>query len=151
MSNEIQLRYVLSKRMTAIFQCSVSDCNATKHKAHGLCMKHYVRLRKYGNPSAMSKARHGYRAAGRRNSTYCSWQAMKQRCLNPKYNKFHLYGGRGIKVCDRWMSFQNFLADMGERPNGKTLDRFPDVNGNYELSNCRWADINEQHLNRRKY
>lgn len=64
-------------------------------------------------------------------------------------NKYQMYGGAGIKVCDRWInSFTDFLADMGERPLGKTLDRWPNPFGNYEPGNCRWATIYEQRRNR---
>jgi hypothetical protein len=69
---------------------------------------------------------------------YKSWQAMHQRCTNPKDPSFKWYGGRGIKVCERWSLFENFLEDMGPRPPGTVLDRInPD--GNYELSNCQWG------------
>lgn len=82
--------------------------------------------------------------------THVIWVAMKQRCTNPKTKRYDLYGGRGITVCDRWMhSFENFLADMGEVPDGLSLDRFPDVDGNYEPGNCRWATDVEQVYNRR--
>jgi hypothetical protein len=74
---------------------------------------------------------------------------MKQRCLNPKATAYAYYGGRGVTICERWMSFDNFLADMGERPEGRTLDRI-DPYGNYEPSNCRWATYAEQTHNRRK-
>lgn len=68
---------------------------------------------------------------------------MKQRCSNPKNPAYKYYGGRGIKVCERWKVFDNFLSDMGERPTGMKLDRINN-DGNYELSNCRWATHKEQ-------
>jgi len=74
---------------------------------------------------------------------------MKERCRNANAPNFHLYGGRGITFCERWAEFVNFLADMGERPEGTTLDRFPDKDGNYEPGNCRWADAKAQSNNRR--
>lgn len=74
---------------------------------------------------------------------------MKQRCENPNSPNFPQYGGRGISVCERWHSFENFLADIGEKPSGDhTLDRI-DPNGDYEPSNVRWATPKEQYENRR--
>jgi hypothetical protein len=72
---------------------------------------------------------------------------MLSRCTNPKATKYRLWGGRGITVCERWYMFENFLADMGERPEGKSLDR-KDPDGNYEPGNCRWATAVEQRHNR---
>lgn len=82
--------------------------------------------------------------------TYTSWQMMLQRCTNKKLKTWPRYGGRGIRVCDRWRVFANFLADMGERPPGTTIDRYPDNNGNYEPGNCRWATPAEQGHSRPK-
>jgi hypothetical protein len=74
---------------------------------------------------------------------------MMERCSREKNQFFKHYGGRGIGVCERWKSFQNFLADMGEPPEGMSLDRYPDCDGNYEPGNCRWATNNEQQNNKR--
>jgi hypothetical protein len=80
--------------------------------------------------------------------TYNSFKCMRDRCNNPRNNRYHDYGGRGINVCDEWGRFDNFLRDMGERPQGYTLDRI-DVNGNYEPSNCKWSTPKEQYYNKR--
>lgn len=78
--------------------------------------------------------------------TYSSWQHMKDRCLNPKNKYYKNYGGRGIKVCGRWMKFENFLEDMGDSPEGHSIDRL-DINKGYSVDNCRWATKAEQNRN----
>ena len=77
-----------------------------------------------------------------------SWDAMLQRCSNPKNASWALYGARGITVCKRWEKFENFLADMGERPQGSSLDRINNDDG-YHPKNCRWATHKQQMRNRR--
>jgi hypothetical protein len=80
--------------------------------------------------------------------TYSSWEHMIQRCYNPNDSSYEDYGGRGITACDRWRnSFQEFYADMGDCPDGLTLDRYPNRDGNYEKDNCRWATPQQQIIN----
>lgn len=98
--------------------------------------------------AGIAKTTHGYTKKLKFNKTYSIYRDMRTRCENQKYKEFYLYGGRGIKVCERWHSFEKFLEDMGDRPSGKTLDRI-DSNGNYEPSNCRWATPIEQGSNKR--
>jgi hypothetical protein len=80
--------------------------------------------------------------------TYNTWRSMMRRCTTPSATGYESYGGRGIKVCERWTKFESFLADMGTRPDNRTLDRIK-VDENYEPSNCRWATKEEQSNNRR--
>lgn len=98
---------------------------------------------------AASNTKHGHtNFRGYRSKTYSVWAGMKKRCSNPKAAFYANYGGRGIKVCERWQDFRNFLADMGEAQEGMSIDRV-DVNGNYEPGNCKWSTAKEQATNRR--
>ncbi len=96
-----------------------------------------------------SRTRHGHNKSrrGKRSGTYRSWDGMKQRCLNPKATGYKRYGGAGVTVAECWLKFENFLADMGERPDGTTLDRIDSAKG-YGPGNCRWADRSTQNRNR---
>jgi len=91
---------------------------------------------------------HGHARKGRRTTEYSAWRNMLTRCFNVKGEKYPSYGGRGITVCKRWMRFENFIKDLGPKPNGLTLDRINN-DGNYEPGNCRWATPSQQALNRR--
>lgn len=79
---------------------------------------------------------------------YWIWNAMKNRCNNPRYKHYQDYGGRGISVCERWMEFANFYADMGEKPDGMSLER-RDNEAGYSPENCYWADRKTQNSNKR--
>lgn len=127
--------------------CSIANCK-NKHKGLGYCSLHYQRFKKKGTTSDSNfkkQEKHGLK----KTPEYSVWSAMKKRCYNQKSINYHLYGGSGVTVCDRWInSFNYFLEDMGQRPSkSHSIDRINN-DGNYEPSNCRWATRQQQVINR---
>lgn len=117
----------------------------TKREVEGASLRHGLSVScgcEKGPAIARARTKHGHTTPI--SPTYWTWQAMRARVKGTNEDGRRYYKGKGIKVCERWKSFVNFLSDMGERPEGKTLDRFPNKNGNYEPGNCRWATVKQQ-------
>lgn len=133
----------LHHRSTWLCQC---DCGNTKIVSSDYLRSQRTKIKSCGcygieNPSAK---KHG---EANKTKEYKVWVSMKKRCNDPKTIDFKYWGGKGIKVCERWLDYNNFLADMGRCPTGHSIDRI-NSNGDYELSNCRWATQVEQQNNR---
>ena len=142
------------KRGNYKFWLCKCDCGASKTVRQDHLREARVRscgcLARETNAGNQHAVTHGHARIrdGKRKPTYQTWVAMRSRCNDPGAPGYADYGGRGITVCERWESFENFLADMGERPRGTTIDR-KDNAGNYEPGNCRWSTAMEQGRNRR--
>lgn len=147
----------IGKRYGRLIVKSLSDMRSKEKRLHWVCLcdcgvttivsgkdlrsGHTVSCGCYGLTKSLT---HGHCSNKIHTREYNAWNAMKERCGNPKTSFYHRYGGRGITICDRWInSFENFLEDMGPKPDGTSLDR-KDVNGAYSKSNCRWATSIEQ-------
>lgn len=151
----IQLMVKGSKRVKEEWLC-VCDCGEKRSvRSHSLRTGHTKSCgclqREIVTQGGRLKIEHGHaRSSGvaRPTPTWSSWNSMIRRCNDKNARDYHLWGGRGITICDRWGNFSAFLEDMGVRPAGTTLDRI-DNEKNYEPGNCRWATKQEQGRNRR--
>lgn len=128
------------------------DCGSPEKRVNGQSLRKGVSSScgcEQRRIASLTNYKHGHAVRGKSSRTHGIWTGMLNRCRSPGNSAWKDYGGRGIKVCDRWNDFINFLEDMGEAPTGMSLDRFPDKNGNYEPGNCRWATSKQQAANRR--
>ena len=134
------------KKAVAVCECECGNEKVTQlaHVKSGAVKSCGCLKRETSAATGKKNKKHGHSSPATRSHTYRSWEAMKARCLNANDPSFKDYGARGITVEDAWMTFETFLADMGERPRGTTLDRI-DVNAGYGKNNCRWGDCGAIH------
>ena len=130
--------------------CKIPGCNRTDICGYGMCNKHYLHNKRYGTPYVHTTE---YGLCKSYPKEWNSYRSMKNRCLCKTDKNYPRWGGRGIKICDRWLEkpdgFKNFIEDMGRRPDGTTLDRVDNSKG-YSPDNCRWATPHEQMANTRR-
>lgn len=138
----LELSHKMKRKPYWICKC---DCGNTK-VIEGYCLR-VGSIKSCGCLYSMIKNHKTHGMS--KTSTYRSWVHMHERCLVTKCKDYKNYGGRGITICKRWLnSFENFYEDMGEKPEGLTIERI-DNDSNYKLSNCKWATRKEQNMNKR--
>ncbi len=125
-----------------ICKCGKQSIAASGHLKSG-------RIKSCGCLAIKLRTKHGHNCRNKRSKTYVTWQNIIQRCTNSNHKHYKHYGGRGIRVCEAWMKFENFFEDMGEKPEELSIDRINN-NGDYCKVNCKWSDRKEQHRNTRR-
>jgi hypothetical protein len=142
-------RGTATRRMLCVCDCgaekivSVPDLRSGNTKSCGCYKAEAIKKSNTTHGMSITKARSGKAA-----TEYKIWNGMRGRCTLPNHISYKYYGAKGVKVCERWDNFENFLADMGPRPSpDHSLDRFPNRSGDYSPENCRWATGKEQFAN----